>query len=157
MKKLYIHHSDNGDGPIGIFARDAEVIYTGTEINVAPAKMRNAPIIQEGAANGIHFFFDEEDISLGMYTVPFLEAFARDNHGGVFAKETDDTAPVYYIDADRQVFQAAPSFQAFIADLATWKTHLQPNESVAAFASKEDARQVYEICKLSDLIHMESN
>ncbi len=152
MKKLYIDHTNEGDGPIGIFIQDTEVIYTGTEINAAPSKMRNAPIIQEGSKNGIHFFFDDEDISLGIYTVPFMEAFARDDNGGIFAKEIDDNAPVYYINADLQVFQAASTFQVFITDLESWKVNLRPSQSVQTFSSRADAQLTYNIFDLADII-----
>ncbi len=152
MKKLYIDHSNEGDGPIGIFVRDTEVVYTGTMINSAPAKMRNEPIIQKGADCGIYFFFDDENIQLNLYTVPFMEAFARDGAGGVFAKPSEDDAPVFYFNAALQPFQVAKNLQAFINDMSAWREHLLPDQMVEAYASRMNAQRVHEIHDLNDLL-----
>ncbi len=152
MKKLYIDNTSQGDGPIGVFVKDIQVIYTGTEINTEPARMRNEQIVQDAADSGISFFFDDEQVSVNLYTVPFTVCFARDNCGGCFVKETDDDTPVYYIDSDRHIGKVAENFSAFLKNLPFWRENRIPDQRIVIFSSREEAEQVYEIYSMNELI-----
>ncbi len=152
MKKLYIDNTHQGDGPIGILAKDSEVVYTGTIINSAPVKMRGEEIVQDAARCDVWFFFDDDHITLELYTVPFAESFAWDGCGGFFVKEQEMDAPVYYIGPDRRVGRAADNFESFLRDLKIWKENLQPASSLKAFSSREEAQRVYQIYDMEELI-----
>ncbi|WP_394272352.1 hypothetical protein [Butyricicoccus sp.] len=139
-KVLYVDCTQS-DGPIAIFASDAQVVYAGVTVSGMPERDREAARIYE-ARLGILFLFAGDAPELPFYTVPQVEVFARDGDGWLATvwqpTDGEDDAPVCYIDADRQCWRAADSFRQLL-DRPDWKRQLAPMKGIAVYASRKDA------------------
>ncbi len=152
MSKLYVDNTTHGNGAIGLLIRDTEVIYTGTIINAAPAQCRNEEYPKLAKQFDVHFFFSDDNVQLDLYTVPFMEAFAADSCGGIFAKVDNEPGQIYYIDTNNTPFKVAKSFEDFVKNTAHWRECIEADLSVRAFSSREAAEQVFEIVGLDTLL-----
>ncbi len=117
-------------------------------MHLEPAKYRKGAYTQQAQDSGVFFFFDDEGIEVELYTVPYMEVFARDDYGGYFTRRDGGDEGIYYIVAKRECFWFADSFQNFVELTAQWRKHLKNDRSVRVFASWEDAQREFEIVDL---------
>lgn len=161
MKKYLDTNKENGC--IGVIGSDdegkpIEIILSGTTIYSMPIKYKNEYTDLESRKK-IHFIFDDFIPQIDFYTVPLIDIFAKDNHGGFFGTlgttiDLDDTkALICYIDKDKNVFKVADCLREFIFEFDNVNEDLwfkQPMEGITFFNSLEEAKQQFDFIDIDD-------
>lgn len=96
----------------------------------------------------VRFIFDDAKPIIDFYTIPWLDIFAKDSHGGFFATfcaQTDmtATAPICYIDKEHQCFRVSDSLKAFLQMVSAteaWRICMEPMRDIMFFSSSEEAK-----------------
>lgn len=148
-----IHYYDptTSDACIGIIPNPGDtVILTGTKIHSEPAKYRGCMLSERFVREcDFHFWFDDEDPAVDIYTVPMVEVGGFDSHGGLFAGMDDFTIgrgePMYYIDAYGKCFLITEDSGEFLSLGQSWRQHMTPSDAIEVFSSKAEARRKYNI------------
>lgn len=136
-----------------ILEKGTQVVHTGVEVHIEPAKYRD--MAKPFEENDFHFWFSDEQPEVSLYTVPKTVLGGYDSQGGYFAAigEMDfrEGAPLYYISADRRCWLVTDDCRRFRGDFKTWRENLTPSDDIAVFASREAAMEQYDIKELKDL------
>lgn len=81
MKKLYIDKSDLAEGTT-VYIDGTEIIYTGVTMCIMPVDEKDADYQGFADEYDIRFIFDDNIPKVDFYTVPHVDIFATDSHGG---------------------------------------------------------------------------
>ena len=142
------------DGCFGVIPENGEtIVFTGVSINSMPlsVKRKEGEVYADFAKKyGIHFIFDDDIPNIDFYSVPRLDIGAKDDAGGFIASVTEpfslsDPIRLVYISPDRQCYLITQDATEFLSIVSEWRDRLIPFDGVTLYASKEKAKQEYEI------------
>ncbi len=136
-------------GSIGVYVRDAEVIWAGARINAMPVSLRDGEYARFAKEYDIHFIFEDSLPAVDFYTIPMVDIFAVDSSGGYLGSvgmmaDLQGDAPICYIDAAKNCYLAAANGPEFLAKLPEWKSSWTPCTGITFFESLEAAQEKYE-------------
>jgi len=142
------------NGCVGVVVnKDVQLIYTGTELHIEPAKYRN--LAKPFEENGFRFWFSDEKPEVSLYTVPKTQICGYDSRGGYFAAldhlSFREAQPIYYISPDLRCWLVTHDARKFREPFLNWKEQMTPSDAIDVFLSREDAEKKYDIKELKDL------
>lgn len=142
------------EGCFGVIPENGEtIVFTGVSINSMPisVKRKEGKLYADFAEKyGIHFIFDDDIPDINFYSVPRLDIGAKDDAGGFIASVIEpfslsDPISLVYISQDRHCYLITKDATEFLSIVSEWKSRLVPFDGVMLYASKEKAKQEYEI------------
>lgn len=156
MKKLYVDMTKNNSCS-SIFMKDTEIIRAGVTIYSMPVTDRNSEYQKFANDYDIHYIFDDDDVFVDFYTIPYVDILATDSEGGYICtvgemSDLDSEAPICYIDKNKKAFFIAENFKTFLEKVDGWKKSLVPYDEITFFSSKEEAEQEYEFFELDKVV-----
>lgn len=148
MKKLYLD-TTQAQMCISVYVKDTEVVPAGTPVNVMPVGHQNNEYRRFAEQYDIQFIFADNIPKVDFYSVPMVDIFAIDSHGGYFGsvgQPTDFEAeiPICYIDAKKRCYLIATTGRDFLSRVDHWQKCLMPCTDIELFESFEAAQQKYE-------------
>lgn len=152
LRKLYLDRT--GGEAVSVYVRDAEVIPAGTTVYSMPLRERNPVYDRWGREYGIYFLFEDMQVEIPFYAVPWVDLFAVDGQGGFFGTvgrgtDLEGEGPVCYFKEGkcRIIAESGPEF---IANAAEWRQRLRDYPQVTLYDSREQAARELEFISLND-------
>lgn len=154
MKKVYLDSVEMQEREIlsVIMDEEVEVILAGTTVQSMAVAFKED--YQHFSADyDLHFIFDDAIPSVDFYTVPQVDIVATDSLGGFIgsigqAFDIESEAPICYVDKNLEAFILAENGQAFLENIASWKTNRQPHDKISFYRSKAEAERELEFVDL---------
>jgi len=142
------------NGCVGvIFEKDVQVVYTGTQIHIEPAKYRD--LAKPFVENDFHFWFSDEKPEISLYTAPKTEVCGYDSAGGYFAAidhlDLREPQPIYYIDPELRCWLITADARKFRNPFPNWRDQMTRSDDIAVFSNREEAEKKFDIKELKDL------
>lgn len=146
MRKVYLDRT--AGEAISVYIRDTEVIPAGTTIYSISSLCRNAEYVRWEQEYGIRFIFDDMQVEVPFYAVPWVDIFAVDNQGGYLGTvgemtDMEGDAPVCYF-KDGECYLIAENGPDFMEKAADWRSCLTDYPEVAMYDSMEQAARALE-------------
>lgn len=151
MRKVYLDCT--AGEAISVYIRDTEVIPAGTTIYSISSRCRNAEYDRWGQEYGISFIFDDMQVEVPFFAVPWVDIFAVDNQGGYLGTvgemtDMEGDAPVCYF-KEGKCYLIAESGPDFMEKAADWRSCLTDYPEVAMYDSMEQAARALEFVSVS--------
>lgn len=151
MRKVYLDHT--AGEAISVYIRDTEVIPAGTTIYSISSHCRNAEYDRWEQEYGISFIFDDMQVEVPFYAVPWVDIFAVDNQGGYLGTvgqmtDMEGDAPVCYF-KDGKCYLIAENGPDFMERAMDWRSCLTEYPGVAMYDSMEQAARTLEFVSAS--------
>lgn len=152
--KLYLDTTGENSAVGVIVGREVQVICTGTEVHIEPAKCRD--LAKPFEINDFHFWFSDKKPELSLYTVPRAQLCGYDSRGGYFAALDSlsflEAQPVYYITPELQCMHITDDARRFRELFPDWRDGLTLSDAIEVFPSRAEAQQKYDIKEIRDLL-----
>ena len=152
--KLYLDTTGENSAVGVIVGREVQVICTGTEVHIEPAKYRD--LAKPFEVNDFHFWFSDEKPELSLYTVPRTQLCGYDSRGGYFAALDSlsfrEAQPMYYITPELQCMHITDDARRFREPFPDWRDGMTPSDAIEVFPSRAEAQQKYDIKEIRDLL-----
>lgn len=142
------------EGCFGVIPENGEsIVFTGVSINSMPlsVKRKEGKLYADCAKKyGVHFIFDDDIPDIDFYSVPRLDIGAKDDDGGFIASISEpfslsDPISLIYISPDRHCYLITNDATEFLSIVSDWKSRLVPFDGITLYASKDKAKEKYEI------------
>lgn len=121
VRTIYVDCGEvSQSGPLGIVSGEVQILYAGTVLHTAQAKVRaEVPQYQEMAERaGVFFFFEDEELpEIPFYAVPSLELVARDREGNWYGRSEDLREGVYCVTLEGAAFRVSERMGRFSSRL----------------------------------------
>lgn len=159
MKKLYMDVTERNEC-IVVIVEGVEIIHAGTTISSMSVKEKNSKYERYADEYDVHFIFDDAIPRIGFYTVPQVDIFATDSHGGFIGTvgQTSDLqsgAPICYIDNSLDCYLIAENARDFINGISKWRNRLKKYNGITFFSSKTEAEKAVEFLDLPESVKLE--
>lgn len=151
MRKVYLDRT--AGEAISVYIRDAEVIPAGTTVYSISSRCRNAEYDRWQREYGIRFIFDDMQVEVPFYAVPWADIFAVDNQGGYLGTvgqmtDMEGDAPVCYF-KDGKCYLIAECGPDFMEKATDWRRCLTDYPEVTLYDSREQAARMLEFVSVS--------
>jgi hypothetical protein len=148
MKKVYLDTTQSSMC-ISVYAKDAEVVLSGTTIYSMSVKEKNSEYQRFADEYDINFIFDDNVPNVDFYTIPMVDIFATDSRGGYIGSlgqvtDLQDNIPICYIDKDKKCYLIADNGNDFVTNACSWKSNLTEYTDIEIFNSLSAAQEKYE-------------
>ena len=149
MNKIYVDvtqfHTQDG---LGIFVEGYQPVLAGTSVSAMDLEDYNDEYKRFADEFDIHFIFEDNIPQIDFYTVPMVEIFAKDSHGGYIGSLGESVnlykdIPICYIDKNKQTYIIAKTGKEFLDDVSHWKDNFVLYEDIEIFDSLQAAKSQY--------------
>lgn len=152
MRKVYLD-TTQAETCIGVYVRDAEVLFAGTTVNAMSVKHKNNEYQRFAEEYDIQFIFNDDIPTIDFYTVPMVEIFAVDNEGGYIGSvgqpaDLQKDIPICYIDKEKKCYLIAENGKDFLDNVHQWKERMTSYADIEFFETFEAAREKYEFMEV---------
>lgn len=156
----YVDISDM-KGPLGIMSVDEDtpsLIPAGTRVESMSISEKKDPIYQRFADEyDIHFIFEDHLPSPDFFTLPVFYILATDSEDGFIgtikdAFDIEKAIPLYYVSAQKEVFQLSHSSKEILEITKKWKEDLRPSDDLIIYTSKAEAEEELEFVEIPQIV-----
>ena len=158
-EKIYIDKIAHPEA-VSYFFTAYEPVWAGTTIYSMAVNEKCREYQELADLFDICFLFDDDVPIADFYSVPWIDIFAKDSHGGYFAGfqgtvGLDEAVPVLYIDSGKNIYRIADNLKDFL-DSPTWCMEKKMvTDEVKIFKSKEEAQRLLLFMEPNDMVQAE--
>ena len=133
----------------GLSIKAYDVAFAGTTYTILDENDARQEIVRTAAECDVHFFASPP-VEYTMYTVPWVDLFAHDGHGGVFGSigaefSAGGVVPICWLPSNGECYLISSCAKTFLHDLKNWRGHLIPWSKVYRFANGQAATEKFPI------------